>query len=139
MTNIWELIGLRFLMGMSLAGLMPSISATIRHTVPQGAAGTILGYSTSAQYAGQVIGPLAGGFVGGHLGMRAVFVCTTAIMLGGALFNWVVSRRVANPAAPILAAAKDGPPVLIRVSPPGHGWDRRTPPSSDAPARRTRP
>ncbi len=99
-TNIWQLIGLRFLMGMSLAGLLPAINTTIRHTVPQGAAGTILGYNTSAQYAGQVIGPLAGGFVGGHLGMRAVFLGTTLIMLGGALFNWLLSRRVASPAAP---------------------------------------
>ena len=83
-------------MGMSLAGLMPAVSATIRHSVPQGAAGTILGYNTSAQYAGQVIGPMAGGFVGGHFGMRAVFLATTVIMLGGAVVNFVVSRRLAK-------------------------------------------
>ena len=63
--------------------------------MPQGAAGTILGYSTSAQYAGQVLGPVAGGFVGGHLGMRAVFLATTVIMFAGAGFNWLMSRRVA--------------------------------------------
>ena len=97
-TNIWELLGLRFLMGMSLAGLMPAINANIRHNVPQAVAGTILGYSTSAQFAGQVIGPLAGGFIGGHLGMRAVFLATTVVMLGGAALNWVVSRRIAVPA-----------------------------------------
>ena len=56
-TNSWQLIFLRFLMGISLAGLLPAINATIRHNVPQGGAGTILGYSTSAQYAGQVLGP----------------------------------------------------------------------------------
>ena len=95
-TNGWQLILLRFLMGMSLAGLMPAVSATIRHSVPQGAAGTILGYNTSAQYAGQVIGPMAGGFVGGHFGMRAVFLATTVIMLGGAVVNFVVSRRLAK-------------------------------------------
>ena len=93
-TNVGELIGLRFLMGMSLAGLLPSISATIRHSVPQEGVGTILGYSTSAQFAGQVIGPLAGGFIGGHMGMRAVFLATTVIMVGGAGFNWVLSRRM---------------------------------------------
>ena len=65
-SNIWQLLALRFLMGMSLAGLLPSISATIRHNVPDRVAGTILGYSTSAQYAGQVIGPMLGGFIGGH-------------------------------------------------------------------------
>lgn len=93
-TNAWQLIGLRFLMGMSLAGLLPSINATIRHNVPAGGAGMILGYSTSAQYAGQVLGPLAGGFAGGHFGMRSVFLATTVIMFWGAAYNWFVSRRV---------------------------------------------
>jgi MFS family permease len=91
-TASWQLIGLRFLMGVALAGLLPAIGATIRHSVPQGAAGTILGYNTSAQYAGQVLGPLAGGFIGGHVGMPAVFLATTAIMFGGAALNWRLSR-----------------------------------------------
>ncbi|ONG54023.1 MFS transporter [Pseudoroseomonas deserti] len=92
-TESWQLIGLRFLMGLSLAGLLPAIAATIRHKVPQGAAGTILGYNTSAQYAGQVLGPLAGGFVGGHVGMQAVFLATALIMFAGAACNWIVSRQ----------------------------------------------
>ena len=92
--HAWQLILLRFLMGISLAGLLPAIGATIRHNVPQGAAGTILGYNTSAQYAGQVLGPLAGGFVGGHIGMRAVFLATAVIMFAGAALNWSVSKRV---------------------------------------------
>lgn len=100
-TNRWQLIGLRFLMGISLAGLLPAIAATIRHSVPHGAAGTILGYNTSAQYSGQVLGPLAGGFVGGHIGMRAVFLATSLIMLGGAAFNWVLSKQIQGPTADI--------------------------------------
>jgi MFS family permease len=92
-TNAWQLIVLRFLMGMSLAGLLPSINATIRHNVPDGAAGTILGYATSAQYAGQVIGPLVGGFVGGHFGMRAVFLATTVLLVGGAFYTWTAAGR----------------------------------------------
>jgi len=42
-----------------------------------------------------VLGPLAGGFVGGHIGMRAVFLATSVIMFGGAAFNWYLNRRVA--------------------------------------------
>ena len=95
-TAAWQLIGLRFLMGIALAGLLPAIAATIRHSVPQAAAGTILGYSTSAQYAGQVLGPLAGGFVGGQIGMRAVFLGTTVVMAGGALLNWMLIRQIAQ-------------------------------------------
>ena len=93
-TTVWELVVLRFLMGMSLGGLLPCINATIRHNVPDGVAGTILGYGTSAQFAGQVIGPVVGGFVGGHLGMRAVFLATTVLIFAGAAYNGAVSRAV---------------------------------------------
>ena len=87
-TSSWQLVSLRFLMGLALGGLLPCIAAVIRHNVPDAIAGRALGYSTSAQYAGQVIGPLTGGFVGGHIGMRAVFLGTCVLMAGGAAFNW---------------------------------------------------
>lgn len=90
----WQLIALRFLMGLALGGLLPCIAAVIRHHVPEGCAGLALGYSVSAQYAGQVIGPVLGGFVGGHIGMRAVFLGTCVLMAAGAIGNgWVMRRR----------------------------------------------
>jgi MFS family permease len=92
-TSGWQLIGLRFLMGLSLGGLLPCIAAVIRHSVPDGVAGGMLGYSTSSQYAGQVVGPLAGGFLGGHFGMRAVFLGTSVLMAGGAVYNWLNKPR----------------------------------------------
>jgi len=96
-TDSWQLIGLRFLMGIALGGLLPCIAAVIRHNVPDNVSGTALGYSTSSQYAGQVVGPLLGGFVGGHIGMRAVFLGTCVLMAAGAVYNWIVlSRRHAH-------------------------------------------
>jgi MFS family permease len=89
-THGWQLIVLRFLMGLSLGGLLPCITAVIRHNVPDNVAGNILGYATSSQYAGQVVGPLAGGFVGGHFGMRAVFLGTCVLLAGGAAYGWLV-------------------------------------------------
>jgi len=62
--------------------------------VPDAVSGNILGYSQSAQYAGQITGPLLGGVLGAHFGMRMVFLATSAVMLGGAAYNWVLSRRV---------------------------------------------
>jgi MFS family permease len=89
----WQLIGLRFLMGLSLGGLLPCVATVIRHSVPERSTGRILGYSTSSQYVGQVVGPLAGGFVGGHIGMRAVFLGTSVLMAAGALYGWVSQPR----------------------------------------------
>jgi MFS family permease len=92
-TSGWQLIVLRFLMGLSLGGLLPCIASVIRHNAPEAMTGTLLGYSVSAQYTGQVIGPLAGGFVGGHIGMRSVFLATCVLMALGAIGNLVVARR----------------------------------------------
>src|ERR1700761_3642272 len=89
----WQLIVLRFLMGLALGGLLPCIASVIRHNVPETIAGGILGYSVSAQYAGQVIGPLAGGFVGGHIGMQAVFLGTSVLMAAGAIGNFLTAKR----------------------------------------------
>jgi DHA1 family multidrug resistance protein-like MFS transporter len=92
-TASWQLIGLRFLMGVALGGLLPCIAAVIRHSVPDSAAGSILGLSTSSQFIGQVVGPILGGFVGGHIGMRAVFLGTCVLLLAGAAFAWMVRQK----------------------------------------------
>jgi MFS family permease len=92
-TEGWQLIALRFLMGLALGGLLPAITSVIRHNVPDGVGGNVLGLSISAQYVGQVAGPLLGGFVGGHFGMRAVFLATALLMALGALYNWLMRAR----------------------------------------------
>lgn len=92
-TSGWQLILLRFLMGLALGGLLPCIAAVIRHRVPEGMVGSILGYSVAAQFAGQFAGPLIGGFVGGHIGMRAVFLATSLILLAGAAWNLKIHRQ----------------------------------------------
>ena len=90
--SAWQLVGLRFLMGAALGGLMPGMASVIRHNAPEAIAGSLLGWSVSAQYVGQVLGPLAGGFVGGQIGMRAVFLGTAVLMGAGALANLAIER-----------------------------------------------
>ncbi len=89
-TTGWQLVILRFLMGLALGGLLPCVTSIIRHNVPDGIVGRVLGYSTSSQYAGQVVGPLLGGFIGGHIGMRAVFLGTSLLMGLGAVYASLV-------------------------------------------------
>jgi MFS transporter, DHA1 family, multidrug resistance protein len=89
----WQLVALRFLMGLALGGLMPCVTSVIRHGVPDVVVGRVLGYATSSNYVGQVAGPLLGGFVGGHIGMRAVFLGTALLMALGAAYAWIARPR----------------------------------------------
>lgn len=95
----WQLVALRFLMGLALGGLLPCVTSVIRHNVPDGVGGNVLGMSISAQYAGQVAGPLLGGFIGGHFGMPAVFLGTAVLLALGALANGVLRARHQRAAA----------------------------------------
>lgn len=81
----WQLLLWRFVMGLCLGGLMPCISGAIRHQVSASHVGTVLGVSVSCQYVGQVLGPVTGGFIGGHFSFGWVLLMTSACMLLGAL------------------------------------------------------
>ena len=104
-TTEWQLVFLRFLMGLALGGLLPAITSVIRHNVPEAMTGGILGYSISSQYVGQVLGPLTGGYIGGHIGMRSVFLATSVLMALGAIGNYLLERRL----RPNVAGAVSGP------------------------------
>jgi DHA1 family multidrug resistance protein-like MFS transporter len=80
-TQWWQLAILRGLMGMTLAGLLPSIAKEVRHAVADHNSGKTLGYLQSAQFSGQVIGPLIGGQIGAHVSLRAVFFVTSSLLL----------------------------------------------------------
>lgn len=90
-TDAIQLGVLRFLLGVSLGGLLPCITAAIRHRVEDGSVGRVLGFGVSAQYVGQVLGPLTGGFVGAYVGLRPVFVATGLILLAGAALNYFLA------------------------------------------------
>lgn len=92
-TNWWTLAILRGLMGMTVAGLLPAIGKLVRQATKEHQSGKMLGYLQSAQFAGQVTGPLIGGQIGVHVGMRAVFFVTSAVLLGCAAFDrWAKTR-----------------------------------------------
>ncbi|PJX23053.1 MFS transporter [Advenella sp. S44] len=95
----WQFIALRFLMGMTLCGIMPALTAMIRHNVPADTAGGVLGYATSTQYAGLVLGPLAGGWVANQAGFTAVFVMTGMVMLVAAALLLRQMSKTAEPDA----------------------------------------
>ncbi|MCL6516143.1 multidrug efflux MFS transporter [Alicyclobacillus sp.] len=86
-TSPWQLMGLRFLLGLASAGLLPSINAIVKRSAPDAISGRIFGYNQSAQYLGNIGGSLLGGEMAAAFGIHYVFFSTAALMLGNAL--WV--------------------------------------------------
>ena len=89
----WMLVVLRFLLGLALGGLIPCVTAILRHIVPDYAVGTVLGLSVSSQYVGQVLGPVCGGFIGGWFGVRPVFFVTALVIFVAVVINLKLYRH----------------------------------------------
>ncbi|GAA4367026.1 hypothetical protein GCM10023166_12910 [Paeniglutamicibacter cryotolerans] len=79
-----------------MGGVTPTLVATLGGLVPESSVGLVLGNSVSAQYAGQVIGPLAAGWVGGVLGTSAVFFMTAIVAGAGTVLAFGIRRRLTS-------------------------------------------
>lgn len=81
----WQLLGWRFMMGVASAALAPALGKLLRELVPEEASGRFFGYQQSAQYVGNITGPLLGGVLAARSGIPAVFLATSALLLVNAL------------------------------------------------------
>ncbi|MRB61275.1 MFS transporter [Bacillus thuringiensis] len=85
--NPWQLLVLRFLLGLVAAGLIPSVNILIKKITPDSLTGSVFGINMSAGYLGVFGGSILGGQVAAHLGIRYVFFITSALLLINAI--WV--------------------------------------------------
>ncbi|GGE19179.1 MFS transporter [Marinithermofilum abyssi] len=83
-TSVWQLLVLRFLLGLSVGGLLPSLNALIRVHAPEGKESTAYGYSTSAVFLGNMLGPIICGYLSGWIGIRGLFLTTAILLVTGA-------------------------------------------------------
>ncbi|MFC7062486.1 MFS transporter [Halobacillus seohaensis] len=80
-TNIWQLVLLRFLLGISIGGIIPVRTAYIRQEAPIAMQGEVLGYNTSLRFLGNIIGPAMGGMLSGLYGFSSVFFVTSTLLI----------------------------------------------------------
>ncbi len=83
----WQLIALRFLLGLATGGLTPSIDALVKRITPNAFYGRIFGFILSAQYLGIFGCSILGGQVAAYFGIKYVFFVTSSLLLLNAL--WV--------------------------------------------------
>jgi DHA1 family multidrug resistance protein-like MFS transporter len=77
----WQLMGLRFVLGLAMAGLNPSVNILIKKITPNALTGRVFGLTISAGYLGVFGGSVLGGQVAAWLGIRYIFFITGALLL----------------------------------------------------------
>ncbi|WP_372447604.1 MFS transporter [Neobacillus rhizophilus] len=80
-TNLWQLVIIRFVLGVAIGGIIPVRIAYIRQEAPLAMQGEVLGYNNSLRFLGNIIGPMLGGVISGYLGFSAVFISTSALLI----------------------------------------------------------
>ncbi|KIL43652.1 MFS transporter [Jeotgalibacillus campisalis] len=95
-TELWQLVILRFLFGMAIGGIIPSVTAFIRHAAPVSMQGEVLGYNQSFRFLGNVIGPVFGGIVSGFIGISAVFYVTGGLFLCAFSLLWWSRKQITS-------------------------------------------
>ncbi|WP_135554175.1 MFS transporter [Paenibacillus cymbidii] len=79
--NVWQLIASRFLLGVFMGGLLPSVYTLIRRFTPDGMESRAYSLNTSTLSLGNMLGPLVGGLLGGWVSIRGVFVLSGILLL----------------------------------------------------------
>jgi DHA1 family multidrug resistance protein-like MFS transporter len=79
--NVWQLIIIRFLMGIFMGGLLPSVNALIRSYTPDGMESRAFGFNGSTLALGNMAGALIGGLLSGFIGIEGLFIISGCLLL----------------------------------------------------------
>lgn len=95
-TNVWLLFLLRGVMGLT-SGYIPNAMALVASQVPRERSGWALSTLSTAQISGVIGGPLMGGFIADHIGLRAVFCITAALLVVSFLVTLFLIKEGVRP------------------------------------------
>ncbi len=111
-TAAWHLLLLRFLLGATMGGILPSAAALISRSSDKETQGRVFGLTNIAIFLGMVVGPLTGGAIAAAWGQRMVFAVTA---LAVAANLWWVWRMVPEDRPPSAEANASGTEPLTEV------------------------
>ncbi|MFS1511952.1 MFS transporter [Chengkuizengella sp. SCS-71B] len=78
--NVWQLLVLRFFMGIFIGGLLPSVNSLLRKFIPEGMESRAYGFNTSALALGNMLGPITGGFIAGFITIPGLFIMSSVLL-----------------------------------------------------------
>lgn len=88
--SVWMIIGMRFLQGV-FSGYINNATALMAGETPHNKSGWVMSAMTTAGVAGNLVGPLLGGFLSGLFGYRIPFFITGALMVCVFLSTWLLT------------------------------------------------
>ncbi len=120
--NIWQFLILRALLGL-LGGFIPNANALIATQVPRHKSGWALGTLSTGGVSGALLGPLAGGLLADHYGLRPVFFITASVLFICFLLTFFfirenflpVSKKEMLHVREVVASLKKSPPGVKPV------------------------
>ncbi|MFM1655286.1 MFS transporter [Brevibacillus sp. B_LB10_24] len=80
-TQVWQLVVLRFLLGMFIGGLLPSVNSLLRRATPTHMISRVYGFNNSFLAFGSMLGPTIGGLLAGYVSLKGVFLMTGLLLL----------------------------------------------------------
>jgi MFS transporter, DHA1 family, multidrug resistance protein len=92
-SSFWQLVIIRFALGVTIGGIIPVRIAYIRQEAPIAMQGEVLGYNTSLRFLGNIVGPMLGGFISGYYGFSAVFISTSSLLIISGFILFVSMHR----------------------------------------------
>lgn len=95
-TNVWQLFMLRGIMGLT-SGYIPNAMALVASQVPRERSGWALSTLATAQISGVIGGPLMGGFIADHVGLRPVFFITAILLVVSFLVTLFLIKEGVRP------------------------------------------
>lgn len=96
--NITVLLIGRFLLGLFVGGMLPSLNVLVKKLAPQEVQARAFGFNSSSQFLGNLIGPLLGSTVSAMFDIHYVFYITMGVLFANALmllFNRKLEQTIA--------------------------------------------
>lgn len=93
-SSIWLFLFARFLMGVFIGGLLPSVISLIRIHAPKKMESLTFGYYHSSLFLGNLIGPLLGGYLSGIIHIKGViFLAGLLFLINGLILKFHLYRK----------------------------------------------
>ena len=92
-SSVWQLILCRFVLGMFMGGLLPSVNSLIRKYTPDGMESRSYSFNSSTLALGNMLGPIIAGALSGNIGIQGIFISSGILLLCNGLWVWMTLYR----------------------------------------------